>query len=267
MTHLVRTGIGGWVFPPWRGVFYPPGLRQADELAFASRRLGAIEINATSKSLQKPETFARWATQTPEDFVFTVKGHQACTNRKVLAEAGESVARFLGQGLTELGSRLGPIFWQFIYKAFDPADFGAFLDLLPAELDGRPLRHAVEVRHASFADPRFVDLCRARGVAIVLLDHPSSPLIEETTADFSYARLVRGSDDIETGYPPEALDAWAKRLHALSAGDGTQAPREVFAFFINAGKVRAPAAAMALAERLNPLDQGLGGGGWTSAGL
>jgi uncharacterized protein YecE (DUF72 family) len=250
MTHLIRTGIGGWVFPPWRGVFYPPGLRQADELAFASQRLGAIEINATSKSLQKPETFARWAAQTPEDFVFTVKGHQACTNRKVLAEAGESVARFLGQGLTELGPRLGPIFWQFIYKAFDPTDFGAFLDLLPGDLGGRRLRHAVEVRHASFADPRFIDLCRARGVAIVMLDHPTSPLIEEATADFDYARLVRGRDDIETGYPPDQLDAWATRLRRCSVGDGTQAPREVFAFFINAGKVRAPAAAMALAERL-----------------
>ncbi|HLZ84559.1 MAG TPA: DUF72 domain-containing protein [Caulobacteraceae bacterium] len=254
MTHLVRTGIGGWVFPPWRGVFYPSGLRQADELAFASERLGAIEINATSKSLQKPATFARWAAQTPENFVFTVKGHQACTNRKVLAEAGDSVARFLGQGLTELGGRLGPIFWQFIYKAFDPADFTAFLDLLPDELGGRPLRHAVEVRHASFADPRFIALCRERGVAIVLLDHASAPLIEEATAGFAYARLVRGRDEIETGYPPEALDAWAGRLHALSVGDGTQSPREVFAFFINAGKVRAPAAAMALAERLKALD-------------
>jgi uncharacterized protein YecE (DUF72 family) len=250
----VRTGIGGWVFAPWRGVFYPPGLRQADELAYASGRLGAIEINATSKSLQKPETFARWASQTPEDFVFTVKAHQACTNRKVLADAGESVGKFLGQGLTELGSRLGPIFWQFIYKAFDPADFGAFLDLLPDELGGRRLRHAVEVRHASFTDPRFIDLCRARGVAIVLLDHPTAPLIEETTADFSYARLVRGRDDIETGYPPEDLDAWAGRLHRLSVGDGTRSPREVFAFFINAGKVRPPAAAMALAERLNAFE-------------
>ena len=253
MTHLVRTGIGGWVFPPWRGVFYPPGLRQADELAFASQRLGAIEINATSKSLQKPETFARWAAQTPEDFVFAVKGHQACTNRKVLAEAGDSVARFLGQGLTELGPRLGPVFWQFIFKAFDPADFAAFLDFLPDELGGRRLRHAVEVRHASFQDPRFIDLCRARGVAIVMLDHAGSPLIEEPTADFSYARLVRGRDEIETGYPPEALDAWAKRLHDLAVGEGTKAPREVFAFFINAGKVRAPAAAMALAERVDAL--------------
>lgn len=251
MTHLIRTGIGGWVFPPWRGVFYPTGMRQADELAYASQRLGAIEINATSQSLQRPETFARWAAQTPEGFIFTVKAHRLCTNRKVLADAGDIVARFLGQGLTELGPRLGPIFWQLMHtKAFDPADFAAFLELLPPELAGRPLRHAIEVRHASFADPRFYDLCRARGVAIVVLDHPDYPLIDEATADFAYARLVRGRDDIETGYPPEALDAWAKRLGQAASGGGTRGPRNVFAFFINAGKVRAPAAAMALAERL-----------------
>jgi uncharacterized protein YecE (DUF72 family) len=251
MTHQIRTGIGGWVFPPWRGVFYPPGLRQADELAFASRKLGAIEINATSQSFQRPTSFARWAEQTPEDFVFTVKAHRLCTNRKVLGDAGEVVARFLGQGLTELGPRLGPIFWQLMHtKAFDAADVAAFLEFLPPELGGRPLRHAIEVRHASFADPRFYDLCRARGVAIVVLDHPDYPLIDEATADFGYARLVRGRDDIETGYPPEALDAWAKRLGQTAFGGRTHGPRDVFAFFINAGKVRAPAAAMALAERL-----------------
>jgi len=251
MTHRIRTGIGGWVFPPWRGVFYPPGLRQADELGFASRRLGAIEINSTSQSLQRPESFARWAAQTPEDFVFTVKAHRLCTNRRVLADAGEAVARFMGQGLTELGDRLGPIFWQLMHtKAFDPADFGAFLDLLPRELGGRPLRHAVEVRHASFVDPRFYDLCRTRNVAIVLLDHPDYPLIDEPTGDFAYARLVRGRDDIETGYPPEALDTWATRLRRIASGGEDRGSRDVYAFFINAGKVRAPAAAMALAGRL-----------------
>ena len=248
----MRTGIGGWVFPPWRGVFYPPGLRQADELAFASRHLGALEINATSQSFQRPATFARWADQTPEDFVFTVKAHRVCTGRKVLADAGEMVDRFLSQGLTELGARLGPIFWQLPHnKAFDPADFAAFLQLLPRELGGRPLRHAIEVRHASFVDPRFVELCRARGAAICLLDHPDYPLIEEATSDFAYARLVRGRDDIETGYPPDELDAWARRLRRMAQDGESQAPRDVFAFFINAGKVRAPAAAIALAERLN----------------
>jgi uncharacterized protein YecE (DUF72 family) len=251
MTHRIRTGIGGWVFPPWRGVFYPPGLRQADELGFASRRLGAIEINSTSQSLQKPESFARWAAQTPEDFVFTVKAHRLCTNRKVLADAGEAVSRFMGQGLTQLGDRLGPIFWQLMHsKAFDQADFAAFLDLLPRELGGRPLRHAIEVRHASFVDPRFYDLCRARGVAIVLLDHPDYPLIDEATAEFAYARLVRGRDEVETGYPPEDLDSWAKRLRGIASEDTGNGARDVYAFFINAGKVRAPAAAVALADRL-----------------
>jgi uncharacterized protein YecE (DUF72 family) len=157
----------------------------------------------------------------------------------------------MGQGLTELGSRLGPIFWQLMHtKAFDAADFAGFLDLLPRELGGRPLRHAVEVRHPSFVDSRFVDLCRARGVAIVLLDHPDYPLIDEATADFAYARLIRGRDDVETGYPADALDAWAKRLRGMASGDGAEGQRDVFAFFINAGKVRAPAAAVALAERL-----------------
>jgi uncharacterized protein YecE (DUF72 family) len=250
-TGSIRTGIGGWVFPPWRGVFYPVGLRQADELAFASRHLGVIEINATSQSLQRPATFARWAEQTPEDFIFTVKAHRLCTNRKVLADAGEIVDKFVGQGLTELGARLGPIFWQMPhYKAFNPEDFAAFLQLLPRDVGGRPLRHAIEVRHASFVDPQFVDLCRARGAAICLLDHPDHPLIEEATADFAYARLVRGRDDIETGYPVDELDVWAKRLRRVAEGPESGNPRDVFAFFINAGKVRAPAAAAALAERL-----------------
>jgi uncharacterized protein YecE (DUF72 family) len=247
----IRTGVGGWVYAPWRGVFYPAGVRQADELAFASRRLGTIEINATYQSFQAPETFARWAAQTPDDFVFTVKASRTCTNRRVLAEAGESVARFLGQGLDRLEARLGPILWQFMpTKAFDAADFAAFLDLLPDRLGARALRHCVEVRHQSFADPRFVDLCRDRGVAVCLADSPKFPMIDEITADFTYGRLMRGEDDIETGYPAADLDAWAGRLRALATDARTGAPREVFAFFINAGKLRAPAAAMALAGRL-----------------
>jgi len=251
MLGAIRTGIGGWVFPPWRGLFYPPGLRQADELAFASRHLGAIEINATSQSFQRPETFARWAAQTPDDFVFSVKAHRLCTNRKVLASAGEAVARFLGQGLASLGPRLGPILWSFMpTKAFDREDFAAFLDLLPPEVAGLPLRHVVEVRHASFVDPRFIEMCGRRRIAICLLDHAACPQIDERTADFSYARLSRGSDEIETGYPPDQLDAWADRLRRLASGEGGEGPRDVFAFFINVGKPRAPAAAMALAERI-----------------
>jgi uncharacterized protein YecE (DUF72 family) len=249
-TGRVRAGTGGWVYAPWRGVFYPKGTRQADELAFASRRLGAIEINSTFQSFQTPETFERWAAQTPDDFVFTVKAHRLCTNRRVLGEAGPAVERFLGQGIERLGARLGPILWQFMpTKVFDPGDLAVFLDLLPRDRAGIPLRHALEVRHLSFADSRFVDLCRSRGVAICLADSPKFPLIDEVTADFTYARLMRGEDDIETGYPPAELDAWAARLGALARDGETGAPRDVFAFFINAGKLRAPAAAEALAAR------------------
>lgn len=251
MSGAIRTGIGGWVFPPWRGVFYPPGLRQADELAFASRHLDVIEINATSQSFQRPQTFARWAEQTPDDFIFSVKAHRLCTNRKVLASAGDLVTRFLGQGLDLLGHRLGPILWSLMpSKAFDPEDLAAFLDLLPPEVAGLPLRHVVEVRHASFVDPRFIELCASRQIAICLLDHANCPLIDARTAEFSYARLSRGSDEIETGYPADQLDAWADRLRSLAASEGGQASRDVFAFFINVGKQRAPAAATALAQRV-----------------
>ena len=259
----IRIGVGGWVFPPWRGAFYPAGLRQADELAFASRRLGAIEINATYHSLQKPESFAKWVTQTPEDFVFTIKGSRFCTNRRVLAEAGEAIGRFFGQGLAALGDRLGPILWQFMQtKRFEPDDFARFLDLLPQGLEGRPLRHAVEPRHASFADPAFVALCNERQIAICVSDHPDWPLIADVTADFVYARLMRGEDHIPTAYPPEALDAWAGRLAAWREGAlpadlprlvaaPPEHSRDVFAFIISGGKPRAPLGAMALIERLS----------------
>ena len=246
MAGTIRTGIGGWTFPPWRGVFYPDGLRQADELAYAAAHLSAIEINGTYYSSFKPESFEKWAAQTPEGFVFSVKASRFCTNRRVLAEAGPSIEKFMGQGLARLGDRLGPILWQFMAtKKFDPVDFAAFLDLLPKDLEGRPLRHCVEVRHGSFADDAFTNLCRARGVAICVADHEVFPEIDANTADFAYARLMRGSDDIETGYAEEGLDAWVKRF-TVKADEG----RDVFAYFISAGKVRAPAAAMALAKRL-----------------
>jgi uncharacterized protein YecE (DUF72 family) len=246
MAGKIRAGIGGWTFAPWRGVFYPKGTRQADELNYASRRLTAIEINGTYYSSQKPETFAKWAADTPDDFVFSVKASRFCTNRRVLAEAGESIERFFAQGISELGDRLGPILWQFMAtKAFAREDFAAFLGLLPRKLDGRDLRHCVEVRHASFQDTAFVDLCREHGVAICLADHATYPMIEEITADFVYARLMRGADDIQTCYAAADLDVWAANLKACATTD-----RDVFAFFISSGKVRAPAGAMALIERL-----------------
>ncbi|MET3527044.1 DUF72 domain-containing protein [Phenylobacterium koreense] len=260
----IRAGIGGWTFEPWRGVFYPTGLKQADELAYASRHLTAIEINSTYYSSQKPQTFAKWAAATPEDFVFSVKASRFCTNRRVLAEAGESVEKFLNQGIAELGDRLGPILWQFMgTKKFDPDDFGAFLELLPKKLDGLPLRHVVEVRHDSFSTPAFVKMCRDRDVAICLADHATYPLIADITADFIYARLMTGSDDIETAYAPNDLDLWAERFASYADGkvpgdlapvDRTgppEGPRDTFVFFIHEGKVRAPAAAQAFLARVD----------------
>ena len=258
-TGQIRTGIGGWTFEPWRGVFYPQGLKQADELSYAAHRLTTIEINSTYYSSQKPESFAKWAGQTPEGFIFSVKASRFATNRKVLADGRESMEKFLGQGITELGDRLGPILWQFMpTKRFDREDFAGFLNLLPAKQDGLALRHVVEVRHETFADTRFVALCRDHGVAICCSQNPAYPLIADITADFVYARLLEGSDDIETGYAPADLDLWADRFGAYARGEvpadlpsldrtGPAAgPRDVFAYFINAGKVRAPAAAMAL---------------------
>jgi uncharacterized protein YecE (DUF72 family) len=264
MSGSIRIGVGGWTFAPWRGVFYPDDCKQKDELAFASRHLTAIEINGTYYSGFSPATFAKWARETPDGFVFSLKASRFCTNRRVLAEGGESIRRFFAQGLGELGERLGPILWQFMAtKKFDADDFAAFLDLLPADLAGRPLRHVLEVRHDSFVDPRFVDLCRQHNVAICTADHETYPLIADVTADFVYARLMRGHDEIETCYPPSDLDAWAGRLKDWSGGGApadlipvspSPAPaadgRDVFAFLISGGKVRAPIGAMALIERL-----------------
>jgi uncharacterized protein YecE (DUF72 family) len=264
MAGTIRAGIGGWTFEPWRGVFYPKGLKQADELAYAAARLTAIEINATYYSSQKPETFAKWRASTPQGFVFSLKASRFCTNRKVLAEAGPSIEKFLNQGIVELGDRLGPIVWQFMAtKRFDPDDFAAFLKLLPADHGGLDLRHVVEVRHDSFVDPAFVAMCRAHHVAICLAHHAEFPQIADATADFVYARLIAGSDEVETCYPLADIDAWAGRFKAYAAGGAPgdlafadaetpahQTPRDVFAFFITEGKVRAPAGAMALIERL-----------------
>ena len=168
MAGRIFVGIGGWTFEPWRGVFYPDGLAHKRELEYASRKLTSIEINGTYYSGFKPETWAKWREETPDGFVFSVKASRFCTNRKVLADAKDSVAKFMSQGLHELGDRLGPINWQFMgTKKFDPDDFEGFLKLLPKELKGLKLRHALEVRHASFQDPRFYDLARKYGAAIV----------------------------------------------------------------------------------------------------
>ena len=260
---MIRVGIGGWVFKPWRGTFFPKGHPQARELEYASRKLTTIEINGTFYRTQTPATFRKWAGEVPDDFVFSIKGPQFATNRRVLAEAGSSIERFFASGVLELGSKLGPILWQLApTKKFDPEDFAAFLALLPPELDGRKIRHAVEVRHESFIVPPFIELLRKHSVAPVLVDSSKHPLIADVTCDFVYLRLQGTSEKEETGYPGKALDAWMKRARAWEAG-GTAAdlapvgggkppktPRDVFVYMISGAKVRAPAAAMALIERL-----------------
>jgi uncharacterized protein YecE (DUF72 family) len=259
-----RIGIGGWTFEPWRGVFYPKGLPHAKELAYASERLTSIEVNGTFYRSQTPSTFRKWASEVPNGFVFALKGPRFAVNRRVLAEAGDSIKRFLDSGITELGAHLGPLLWQFApTKKFDPADFGKFLEALPEEYDGKALRHVIEVRHDSFKTPEFVALLRQFKMPVVFTDHVKYPNIADITADFVYARLQRGKDTIPTAYPPKELDAWAKRFRTWAAGkepaDMSRVdpkhkpkaePRDVFAYVIHEGKVRAPAAAIALIQRL-----------------
>ncbi|MDB5616869.1 DUF72 domain-containing protein [Tardiphaga sp.] len=262
-TGQIRIGIGGWTFAPWRGVFYPDKLTQAKELSYAASKLTSIEINGTFYGSQKPESFRKWAGEVPDDFVFSLKGPRFATNRRVLAEAGESVQRFYDSGVLELGDKLGPVLWQFApTKKFDPVDFGAFLELLPREIDDRALRHVVEVRHDSFCVPEFIALLRQFNTPVVFSEHATYPAIADVTGDFVYARLQKGEDSIKTAYAPKALDAWAKRLEDWAAGNEPadlprvdaarpkKQPRDVFAYVIHEAKVRAPAGAMALIERV-----------------
>jgi uncharacterized protein YecE (DUF72 family) len=266
----IRTGIGGWTYPDWRkGTFYPEGLVQRRELEWASRQLGAIEINGTYHSLQKPESFRKWREATPEGFVFAVKGSSYVTNRKVLASAGESLAKFFGQGIEELGDRLGPILWQLMgTKKFDAEDIGAFFALLPCELNGRPLRYAIEVGHESFACAQFVDLCRAAGVAIVWCEQESRTPIADRTADFAYLRCKNLVSAEPTGYSQHDIERIAGLCTAWEAGEAPEdlpyaadpadsrgKGGDVFAFMINGAKERAPAASQALARLV-----GQGGG-------
>jgi len=260
----IYIGVGGWNFAPWRGVFYPEGLAQAKELGYASSHLTSIEINATFYGSQKPESFRKWAATVPDGFVFSVKGPRFATNRRVLAEAGDSIKRFIDSGVLELRDRLGPMLWQFApTKKFDAADFGKFLELLPREADGRNLRHVVEVRHGSFRTAEFIALMRAFAIPVVFTDHVTYPSLADLAGDFVYARLQRGQDEIATAYPKKDIDAWAGRFKLWAQGGEPDdlprvaaaekpkpAPRDVFSYVIHEGKVRAPAAAMALIERL-----------------
>jgi uncharacterized protein YecE (DUF72 family) len=242
---LIHIGIGGWDFDPWRGTFYPPGLAKTKQLHHASRRLTAIEINATFYKLQKPELFERWAADTPDDFVFALKASRYCTNRKALGEAGEAIERFCGQGITRLGPKLGPILWQLAAtKKFDPDEIAAFLALLPREQEGLPLRHAVEASHESFRDDRFAALARGAGVAICLVDTGEGVPDPDPSAPFVYARLKASREEEPDGYAAAELDQWADRAATWSKGG-----RETFLFVISGAKVRAPAAAEALIVR------------------
>ena len=238
---MIWAGIGGWTYEPWRGSFYPAGLPHARELSFASRALTSIEINGTFYRTQKPDTFRKWAEETPDGFVFSVKAPRYAVNKRVLAEVGPSIERFAESGLDQLGDKLGPILWQFApTKKFDAADFAAFLAALPREANGRRLRHALEVRHESFRTPQFCELAAKAGAAIVVADSDNYPLIEEATADFTYARLMKARADVETGYSEAELAAWRKRAQAWAKGG-----RDVFVYFINGAKERAPSAAAA----------------------
>ncbi len=245
MPGKVHIGIGGWTFEPWRGVFYPDGLAQKKELEFAAQALTSIEINGTYYSTFKPASWSKWRSETPDGFVFSVKASRYCTNRRVLTEASESITRFITQGLSMLGDRLGPINWQFMgTKKFDAEDFEGFLKLLPREVDGLKLRHALEVRSPTFVDKKFYDLAKRYNAAIVFADDADFPEIDEPTADFTYARLMRTKENVKTGYAGPDLDKWAKRAKAWAKrGD-------VFIYFISGAKVRAPAAAQALIERV-----------------
>jgi uncharacterized protein YecE (DUF72 family) len=242
----IRVGIGGWTFEPWRGVFYPDGLRQKDELTYATSKMTAIEINATYYRSQSPKSFVAWAAAAPDAFQYAVKASRFATNRTKLAEAAGSIEKVLAQGLTELGDKLGPILWQFpAKKKFDSNDMADFLALLPESQDGVSLRHALEVRHESFGDPVFIDMARKKGIAIVRADHPEFPLIEADTADFVYARIMRAEDEKAEGYSTDVLDQWAAKARGL-ASEG----RDVYLFFISGAKVRNPAAAQSVIRRL-----------------
>ncbi len=259
----IRIGVGGWTFEPWRGIFYPEKLPQKRELEYAARQLTTIEINGTYYGSQKPESFRKWYDETPEGFVFSLKASRYSTNRRVLAEAGESIERFFKSGVLELKEKLGPVNWQFMpTKKFDADDFEAFLKLLPKQIGGRKIRHVVEARHESFRNAEFVAMLREYGVAAVIAGDSEFPQIADITADFVYARIMGTQVDEPLGYPDKALDLWAKRAKLWAAGklpkdlapvepvktDGKA--RDVFLYVISGAKVRNPAAAQALIERI-----------------
>jgi uncharacterized protein YecE (DUF72 family) len=259
----IRVGVGGWTYEPWRGTFYPEDLPQKRELEHASRQFTSIEINGTYYGAQKPASYIKWRDETPDDFVFSLKAPRFAVNRTVLAEAGNSIARFFASGPAELKEKLGPINWQFLpTKQFEPADFEAFLKLLPREAAGLPLRHVVEVRHDSFRTPEFVALVRKYGVGVVIAGDSAYPQIADLTAPFVYARIMGTKAPHASGYTDAALDLWAGRARTWASGKapegldyvlpdaGEAAPRDVYLYVISGHKVHNPAAAVALIKRL-----------------
>ena len=255
--------MGGWTFEPWRDNFYPKGWPHGRELEFASRRLSAIEVNGTYYSSQRPATFAKWRDETPDNFVFSLKASRFATNRRVLAEAGESVQRFVNSGITELAHKLGPIVWQFATnKVFDPVDFEAFLKLLPAHAGGVVLRHVLDVRHASFKTPEYLALARRYQAATVFTDSDDYPSFADITGGFVYCREMRTDAALPEGCTQQALahmaasaNAWRdghepSNLPRVEPPPAATGPRDVFIFFISVAKEKAPAAAMALLRNL-----------------
>lgn len=263
----IRIGISGWTYAGWRGRFYPDGLPHQAELAFASRRMNSIEINGTFYSLQRPSSYAFWRDQTPEDFVFSVKGPRFITHIKRLKDSRLPLANFFASGVLGLGKKLGPILWQLPPSfRFDHERLDAFFRLLPRDAraaarlgrrhdfhlraraflqvdENRPLRHCLEIRHHSFVDRDFVALLRKHQIALVAADTAGKwPYMEQATADFMYARLHGDRKIYVSGYTAAALERWAAKVRAWSR-DG----RDVFVYFDNDVKVRAPYDAMTLA--------------------
>lgn len=242
----IRIGIGGWSFPPWRGTFYPESLPQRSELDYAAHHLSAIEINATFYGRQSAKSWKTWADVAPDGFQFAVKGSRFCVSRSNLAESGDGIGNFFAQGLTALGNKLGPVLWLLsAHRRFEQDDIARFFELLPREADGVAIRHAIEPRHESFKSEQFVELCREHRIAIVFGDGDDFPCIDTDTADFAYARLQRMREEVPTGYGEAALDAFAERANRWAAQG-----RDAYIFMINGAKVCAPAAALALQERL-----------------
>jgi uncharacterized protein YecE (DUF72 family) len=261
---MIRVGIGGWTYEPWRGLFFPEKLPKTKELFHASRRVTSIEVNGTFYSTFTPSTFKRWADETPDDFIFSLKAPRFAVNRRVLGEAGPSIKKFFDSGIGELKSKLGPILWQLPpFKKYDADDIDAFLSLLPKNIGGLKLRHALEVRHETFMSQDFITKARNANVGIVLVESQKAPPIVDLTSDFLYFRLQNAQAEIETGYPSKALDKWAALAQLWARGEEPEefplvAPkgrkrtsRDVFVYFINGAKERAPAAAEALIRRLS----------------